>query len=142
MDVPALLELVDVNDDFSAAIVLKSNKTPHSFLFLFAALGRMNFDNLVLKPALEELSRLDIGSQATGVIGVLRHHKNEGLNLRSASYAVIAVKLNCDVIVIVDGILKLVLLQFFGRNRTGIEVLAGRNRRLFDEAVRHRLAQT
>src|ERR1039458_4934792 len=101
----------------------------------------MNFSHLALETALEEVLRLYISSEFARMISMLRHHKNERLHLGSAADAVVAIQLDGDVIVVMNGILKFDLLQLLSGNRPRVKIFARGNRRLFDETVGHRFAQ-
>jgi hypothetical protein len=62
----------------------------------------MHLGHLPLEPAPEEVIRLDKGAQPSGMISVLSDNKNERLDARTASHAVITVKLDGRMVVVVQ----------------------------------------
>ena len=102
----------------------------------------MNLNHPALEAAFEEFLGLYIRAQAAGVVGFLGDNKNEGVNLRLPGDAVVAVQLDRNMVVVVNGVLKFDLLQLLRRHRMRVKVLPGGNGGFLDEAVCHRLAQT
>ena len=140
-DVPAFLQLVDVDHDLRGAVRLHGDQPRHGVVVLLAAQRGVNLDHVALVAPAEEVVGLDHPPQLAGVGGVLRHDQHEGMHQWPAGLPGVQVQLHLHVLMGVDAVLQLDALQLGGGDRGRVEVLARGDGRLLDEAVLHRFGQ-
>ena len=137
-DVPAFLQLVHMDDDFGLAVVFERDQFRHGVIALLAPQRGIDPYHAVLVAAAEEALRLDRLADRLRMRRVLGDNEHERMHHRLAGALRIVAQLELDVLVGVNPVLEFDALQFGFRHRSRVEVLPGRDRRLLDEAVRHR----
>ena len=108
--------------------------------FLAGQLG-MDFRHPALVAPFEKAIGLQEGPHAASVIGILLDHQHEWMDGPHLVLAGIGLQGDLDVLVVVNAVLQLDPLKGLFVEVLRIEVGAGADRRLLDEAIGHRLGQ-